>query len=57
MRYLTTILITLLAGRFRPCPSKFFVTEARAKEGGTLEYAFEAGEQNSSSAVTKEKAG
>jgi hypothetical protein len=33
-----------------------FVTEARAKEGGTLEYALEAGEQNSSNAVTKEKA-
>jgi hypothetical protein len=31
--------------------------EARIKEGGTLEYAFEAGEQNSSNAVTKEKAG
>jgi hypothetical protein len=31
--------------------------EARTKEGGTLEYAFEAGEQNSSNAVTKEKAG
>jgi hypothetical protein len=27
-----------------------------AKDGGTLEYVYEAGEQNSSNAVTKEKA-
>ncbi len=31
-------------------------TEVRLKDGGTLEYVFEAGEQNFPNAVTKEKA-
>jgi hypothetical protein len=55
MRYLTTILITLLLGV--PAMSvELFRYRGAAKDGGTLEYVFEAGEQNSPNAVTKEKA-
>jgi hypothetical protein len=54
MLYLATILITPLGGqssvrcRVVPLPRA-------AKDGGTLEYVFEAGEQNSPNAITKEK--
>jgi hypothetical protein len=35
---------------------ELFRYRGAAKDGGTLEYVFEAGEQNSPSAITKEKA-
>jgi hypothetical protein len=35
---------------------ELFRYQGFAKDGGTLEYVFEAGEQNSPSALTKEKA-
>ena len=35
---------------------ELFRYRSAAKDGGTLEYVFEAGEQNSPNAVTKEKA-
>ena len=55
MPYLATILITLLLAV--PAMSvELFRYRGAAKEGGTLEYVFEAGEQNSPNAVTKEKA-
>ena len=37
-------------------PVELFRYRGAAKDGGTLEYVFEAGEQNSPNAVTKEKA-
>src|SRR6202521_3578924 len=55
MRHLATILITLLLAA--PAFSvELFRYRGAAKDGGTLEYIFEAGEQNSPNAVTKEKA-
>jgi hypothetical protein len=55
LRYLATILITLLLAV--PAISvELFRYRGTAKDGGTLEYVFEAGEQNSPNAVTKEKA-
>ena len=55
MPYLATILITLLLAA--PAMSvELFRYRGAAKDGGTLEYVFEAGEQNSPNAVTKEKA-
>jgi hypothetical protein len=55
MRYLATLLITLLLSV--PAMSvELFRYRGAAKDGGTLEYVFEAGEQNSPNAVTKEKA-
>jgi hypothetical protein len=55
VRYLATILITLLLAV--PAMSvELFRYRGGAKDGGTLEYVFEAGEQNSPNAVTKEKA-
>jgi hypothetical protein len=55
MRYLATLLITLLLAA--PAMSvELFRYRGAAKDGGTLEYTFEAGEQNSPNAVTKEKA-
>jgi hypothetical protein len=55
MCYLGTILITLLLAA--PAMSvELFRYRGAAKDGGTLEYVFEAGEQNSPNAVTKEKA-
>jgi hypothetical protein len=55
LRYLATILITLLLAV--PAISvELFRYRGAAKDGGTLEYVFEAGEQNSPNAVTKEKA-
>ena len=55
MRYLATILITFSL----TVPSmsvELFRYRGAAKDGGTLEYVFEAGEQNSPDAATKEKA-
>jgi hypothetical protein len=52
--YLATILITL----FLTVPAmsvELFRYRGAAKDGGTLEYVFEAGEQNSPNAITKEK--
>src|ERR1700692_4953359 len=55
MRYLATGLVTLLLAV--PAMSvELFRYRGAAKDGGTLEYVFEAGEQNSPDAVTKEKA-
>jgi hypothetical protein len=55
MPYLATILIILLLAV--PAMSvELFRYRGAAKDGGTLEYVFEAGEQNSPNAVTKEKA-
>src|SRR6266403_1671811 len=55
MRYLATIVITLMLAV--PAMSvELFRYRGAAKDGGTLEYVFEAGEQNSPNAVTKEKA-
>ena len=55
MPYLATILITLLLAV--PAMSvELFRYRGAAKDGGTLEYVFDAGEQNSPNAVTKEKA-
>jgi hypothetical protein len=55
MGSLATILITLLLTV--PAMSvELFRYRGAAKDGGTLEYVFDAGEQNSPNAVTKEKA-
>ena len=45
-----------LTGQFQPSSVELFRYRGAAKDGGTLEYVFEAGEQNSANAVTKEKA-
>jgi hypothetical protein len=50
-----TILITLLLAT-PAMPVELFRYRGAAKDGGTLEYVFEAGEQNSPNAVTKGKA-
>src|ERR1700722_16833240 len=50
-----TILITLLL-TIPAMSVELFRYRGAAKDGGTLEYLFEAGEQNSSNAITKEKA-
>jgi hypothetical protein len=55
MRYRATGLVTLLL--LLPALSvELFRYRGAAKDGGTLEYVFEAGEQNSPDAVTKDKA-
>src|SRR4029077_17634573 len=55
IRYLATGLVTLLLSL--PALSvELFRYRGAAKDGGTLEYVFDAGEQNSPDAVTKEKA-
>src|ERR1700719_677969 len=55
MTYLVTFLIVL--SLILPAMSvELFRYRGAAKDGGTLEYVFEAGEQNSPNAVTKEKA-
>jgi hypothetical protein len=55
MPYLATILITLLLAA--PAMSaELFRYRGAAKDGGRLEYVFEAGEQNSPNAVTKKTA-
>src|ERR1700676_4828774 len=54
MRHLATILISLLLAV--PVMSvELFRYRGAAKDGGTLEYVFEAGEQNFPTAITKEK--
>jgi hypothetical protein len=50
-----TILITLLLA-VPAMSDELFRSRGAAKDGGTPEYVFEAGEQNSPNAVTKEKA-
>src|ERR1700681_3806321 len=55
MLYLATILITLLLAT-PAFAVELFRYRGAAKDGGTLEYVFEAGEQNSPNAITKEKA-
>jgi hypothetical protein len=55
MRYFTIILITLLLA-IPALSVELFRYRGAAKDGGTLEYVFEAGEQNSPNAITKEKA-
>jgi hypothetical protein len=55
MLRITTILITLLLSV--PAVSvELFRYRGAVRDCGTLEYVFEAGEQNSPNAVTKEKA-
>src|ERR1700688_4286833 len=55
MPYFVTILITLLLAT--PAMSvELFRYRGAGKDGGTLEFVFEASEQNSANAVTKEKA-
>jgi hypothetical protein len=52
MLYFATVLVTLLLAV--PALSvELFRFRGAAKDGGTLEYIFEAGEQNSPNAVTK----
>src|SRR6202023_1754174 len=54
MPYFATILITFMLAV--PAMSvELFRYRGAAKDGGTLEYVFEAGEQNSPNAITKEK--
>ena len=54
MRYLSTFLIVL--SMILPAMSvELFRYRGAAKDGGTLEYVFEAGEQNSPNAITKKK--
>jgi hypothetical protein len=55
MRYLFTFLI-VLSMTLPAISVELFRYRGAAKDGGTLEYVFEAGEQNSPNAVTKEKA-
>jgi hypothetical protein len=55
MRYLATGLVTLLLS-LTAQSGELFRYQGAAKDGGTLEYVFEAGKQNSADAVTKEKA-
>ena len=52
---LATILITLLLAA-PEMSVELFRYRGAAKDGGTLEYVFEAGEQNSPDAIPKEKA-
>jgi hypothetical protein len=55
MRYLAGILITLLL-TIPAISVELFRYRRAANDGGTLEYVFEAREQNSPNTVTKEKA-
>ena len=56
-RYLATGLVLVLFLLSLPALSvELFRYRGAAKDGGTLEYVFEAGEQSSPDAVTKEKA-
>jgi hypothetical protein len=54
-RHLAAILISLLLA-LPALSAELFRYRGAARDGGTLEYVFEAGEQNSPNAVTKEKA-
>jgi hypothetical protein len=55
MPYLATTLITLLLA-IPAMLVELFRYRGAANDGGTLEYAFKGGEQNSPNAITKEKA-
>jgi hypothetical protein len=55
MRRLPALLITLLLAT-PAFAVELFRYRGAAKDGGTLEYVFKAGEQNSPNAITKEKA-
>ena len=55
MRCLAGILLTFLP-TIPAMSLELFRYRGAAKDGGTLEHVFEAGEQNSPNAVTKEKA-
>jgi hypothetical protein len=55
MPYLATALLILLLA-VSAMSVELFRYRGAAKDGGTLEYVFDAGEQNSPNAVTKEKA-
>src|ERR1700724_462903 len=55
MPYIATILITLFLS-VPAISTELFRYRGAAKDGGTLEYFFEAGKQNAPNAVTKEKA-
>jgi hypothetical protein len=55
MRVVATIVITTMVAT-TAMSVELFRYRGAAKDGGTLEYVFEAGEQNSPNAVTKEKA-
>src|SRR6202165_6089817 len=55
MPYIATILITLFLS-VPAISTQLFRYRGAAKDGGTLEYIFEAADQNSPNAVTKEKA-
>jgi hypothetical protein len=55
MPYLATILITLML-TVSAMSVELFRYRGSAQDGGTLEYVFEARDQNSPNAVTKEKA-
>jgi hypothetical protein len=54
MRFLAPIVLGLLLS-VSAMSVELFRYRGAAKDGGTLEYVFEAGEQNSPNAVTKEK--
>jgi len=54
IRNLATILITLMLA-VPAMSGELFRYRGAATDGGTLEYVFEAGEQNSPNAITKEK--
>jgi hypothetical protein len=55
MRYIAAILMILLLAT-HSFAVELYRYRGAAKDGGTLDYVFEAGEQNSPNAVTKEKA-
>src|ERR1700748_1487832 len=55
MLLVATILITVLLA-VPAMSTELFRYRGAAKDGGTLEYVFEGGEQNSPNAITKEKA-
>jgi hypothetical protein len=55
MRYLAAILVTLLL-TLPAISVELFRYRGAAKDGGTMEYVFDGGEQNSPNAITKEKA-
>jgi hypothetical protein len=55
MPFFATTLITLLLA-VPALAVELFRYQGAAKDGGTMEYVFDAGEQNSPNAVTKEKA-
>ena len=56
MRAFSVMQVILFMLSVQAWPTELFRYRGAAKDGGTLEYVFEAGEQNSPNAVTKEKA-